>query len=729
MAALYVEEDSDFVSYNSISSSDLYADRPEIFRRKPEQIRFIWICKENNTRTQKDYKLEEFGLDPYSCGYLGRGRTISDDCNSMTANAAFAVELKEKYKNHTFTTENGQIICIQVDKCLSDSEAEKWQMEVATLFKAVNTVKTYKKSFPEKQENFDIVKKKLNHHLKESVVIAYTCDDPTNTIEIIFAYEDKHVLDTLVTLTDDMDKQSITRQSLVLQPDETKSSQILDALKFAPVDSKLDGDSVHVIGFEEDINNIMVKIRSLSSFKKEKVVYLHEEELTILKMNAANTFIKKQIKKLSDRPDLGWILDGNVVRIVGPDEETVNSCAECVKACFESRTFKEIHKNVLSSRTYKLELDRLQQRFNGKFILTCFNDTIKITSTSDIHEDITKKIEQFLERFIPDSVTIKSDSHKLDFLEESCRVSDKNVFQDELFQIRRKSRSEVQIDGTTHGINEVRKVFDNISIRVDWVARADIIHFLQSEEGSRLIRDVEDKCVCNVRIGHRDVDIQVVMGNIEEKRADVIVNSAAPDLTLQKGEVATCLSKTAGAVLQKDIQSQYPKGVEEGKVVKGEEVGRLLCKRVYHAVPAMGVAEKNAIETVKTMMNECLAMANEDEYRSIVFPVLGTGSLNYPPDKVAPAMYDVVTKFALESALRGTTLKEISIILFPKNSKVIKAFEAVTKAELRRTNDCRKKSEKLYTKPDCLLSFYVRFASDSKENIEKAARFLEQRLP
>ncbi|KAL3863404.1 hypothetical protein ACJMK2_005161 [Sinanodonta woodiana] len=402
------------------------------------------------------------------------------------------------------------------------------------------------------------------------------------------------------------------------------------------------------------------------------------------------------------------------VRIVGPDEETVNSCAECVQGGFESRIFKGICENKACRKD-----------FFETLTTKSFNDKIKTTSTSEIHEEVAQTIEQFLEQFSPIYIIIKSESQKLDLLTDSYRGSDE---MNELVQITRVTDSDVQIDGTTRDISIVRKDLDNILIRVAWIAIPDIITFLQSEEGKRLLKDVEEICMCNIQTGHRDVRIQVVMGNIEEQKADVIVNSAAPDLTLQKGEVATCLSKTAGALLQKDIQSQYPEGVEEGKVVKGEEVGRLLCKKVYHAVPVMKAADKNAIKSVKTMMNECLAMANEDKYESIVFPVFGTGSLNYPPDKVAPAMYDVVTKFALNSALRGTTLKEISIILFPENSKVIKAFKAVTKAEFRRTNDCKKGREKLYMEPDCLLSFYVRFASDSKENIENAIRYLRASL-
>ncbi|KAK3588302.1 hypothetical protein CHS0354_014394 [Potamilus streckersoni] len=675
-----------------------------------------------------DCKLEDLGLEPYICGYLGRGRTINYDGNIITANKKLSIELKEKYNTEAFTFENGRIICIQAGNSFSNSEAAEWKTEVTKLFKASNTVKTCNKSFPEKEEYFDIVRKKLNYHLMESIVIAYTCDDPRNKTEVVFAYEEECMSDVLVSLTNDIEKQNIIRRSLILQQDDTENLQILNTLKFASVDSKIDGDRVHVVGFEEDVNKIMDTIRSLSSLKKEKIVYLHEEELAILKMNAANKFIKKQVEKISDRPDLRWIIDGSVVRIIGPDEDTVNSCTECVEECFESRIFKDICENVLSSSACRSQLDRLRNKFDEKLVIKCGNDKIKITSTSDIHEEVVNEIKQFLERFTPDSIIIQSDRHKLDFFEESCRVSLENTFKDELVQIKRESHSEVRIDGTTQGISEVRRVIDTILVRVAWVARPDVIEFLQSEEGNRLISVVKEKYPCTIRAGHRDTRIQIVLGNIEEQMADVIVNSAAPDLTLHKGMVATCLSRTAGAKLQEDIQRQYPKGVQEGKVVRSE-VGRLPCKKVYHAIPVMNADEKKAIETVKDLMNECLTMANVDKYESIAFPVFGTGTLDYPPDKIAQAMYDVARRFALENPESGTTLKEISIIMFPENSNVIKAFEAVKKEETRRTDDCRKERTKLLMDPKTLLTFYVQFVSNSKENIENALRYLEEHLP
>ncbi|KAK3588299.1 hypothetical protein CHS0354_014390 [Potamilus streckersoni] len=169
-------------------------------------------------------------------------------------------------------------------------------------------------------------------------------------------------------------------------------------------------------------------------------------------------------------------------------------------------------------------------------------EMIKVTCTSDICQNVSSMVNSFLK-------TIQSNCHKLDYFVKHHQAAMKETFKEDILQITRKSEIEIRVYGTGQAITDVRRVIDNLNIVivVSWVARQNVIEFLQREEGNQLLNKLESKQNSNsrlcVKITQRTLCVKV----------DVIVDSAAPDLKLDKGEVAKCLNRAAGTALQQDI--------------------------------------------------------------------------------------------------------------------------------------------------------------------------------
>ncbi|KAL3863407.1 hypothetical protein ACJMK2_005164 [Sinanodonta woodiana] len=733
-------------SANSTSSSIIYSrsrtvliDHFEIFRNEPEIIRFCFN-KDGTEKSSQEFRVKDLDLNPYICGYLGREHTPKEKLG--TARLKFLDGLQEKCHARPSILDHGRIISIQYsDRMSTDTFMATWRTKVVELFKDTEGVRSYKASFPEKQENIDIVKRKLNHHLKERNVVAYTLSDSEHVTEIGFAYESdpndfidksdnegKH--DFVEKLADDINKQNIITKLETFRDEQMEVLKVRHKWwKSVLVDIQTNDNTVQLCGLEEDVHEVFFKISKALLPAARDIINLNDEEADLYQSNTVKKFVKKQIERLSGQQCLDWLVDENVIRIIGPNEGTVSRWVECLKECIKSRTFDNVPEKVLSLQAWTKLLEKLHNSFKKKLLIKCHESTIKVTSTSDIHETVVMMVKTYLKRYAPYSSTIQSSRHKLDFFVQYHQAAMENDLLDEFLKITRLSELDIQVYGTRKAREDVSRLINNSVIEVFWVTRQNVIDFLQHEEGNQLLNKVSTESTCLVHKGQQSIDLQFFKGNIEEQKVDVIVNSAAPDLKLDKGQVAKSLSGTAGPALQQDIQSRFPKGVSEREVLKGGP-GNLHCKSVYHVVLPMKITENGAVkDVVGTLMKECLEMAIKDKYESIAFPVFGTGTLHYPPDVVINTMYDVILNFALKNVMEAITVKKIMIILFPGNAKVMTAYHVIEQERIKRIHDCTASHKKLLTEPGCLLKFCIVITSDSMHNIEQAAAQIEEHLP
>ncbi|KAM8855349.1 poly(ADP-ribose) polymerase family member 14-related sequence 1 [Spinachia spinachia] len=173
--------------------------------------------------------------------------------------------------------------------------------------------------------------------------------------------------------------------------------------------------------------------------------------------------------------------------------------------------------------------------------------------------------------------------------------------------------------------------------------------------------------------------ITLTTGNIEKAKTDVIVNTVAKDLALNRGAISHAIFSEAGSKLQLLIQSNAVNPSRSFGEVIATDACKLKCKKVFHAVaPQWDNGQGAAEKLLSGIFKECLAMAEDSGLTSIAFPAIGTGNLGYPKDIAASLMLDEILAFS--SNKQSTNLKKVVIILYPQDAQTIQNFsDAFTK--------------------------------------------------
>ncbi|XP_029936582.1 protein mono-ADP-ribosyltransferase PARP9 [Myripristis murdjan] len=173
-----------------------------------------------------------------------------------------------------------------------------------------------------------------------------------------------------------------------------------------------------------------------------------------------------------------------------------------------------------------------------------------------------------------------------------------------------------------------------------------------------------------VQVGN--VTLTLKKGNIEEQRADVIVNTASPDLNLSAGEISRALLKKAGPNIQSEI-SKYKNTYLSGHVITTGSYN-LPCKQVYHTV-CTGEKEQRQ-QILHNAVAECLRLVTKNALGSIAFPAIGTGNLRFGKEEAARVMIYAVEDFTLNSRER----MDVYFVIHPSATDTFKAFEAAVKS-------------------------------------------------
>ncbi|XP_041119395.1 protein mono-ADP-ribosyltransferase PARP9 [Polyodon spathula] len=178
----------------------------------------------------------------------------------------------------------------------------------------------------------------------------------------------------------------------------------------------------------------------------------------------------------------------------------------------------------------------------------------------------------------------------------------------------------------------------------------------------------------SVRIGN--VTIHIKKGNIEDEKADVVVNTVAIDLDLSKGTVSRAILRKAGSQLQHEIRKKISH-TQYGDVIttKGFQMG---CCFLYHTVCQSWTDYRSSEILSRIVMRSLRRAAETDSVKSIAFPAIGTGNLEFPKDEVAKIMMGQVLRFA-ENLYKSRKL-DVFFVLYPPDEDTVKAFEKELKA-------------------------------------------------
>ena len=162
----------------------------------------------------------------------------------------------------------------------------------------------------------------------------------------------------------------------------------------------------------------------------------------------------------------------------------------------------------------------------------------------------------------------------------------------------------------------------------------------------------------------KDTEISVVLGDITESRAEVIVN-AANNRLLMGGGVAGVIKRKGGKGIEEEALKKGP--IETGGAV-ATSAGELAAKYVIHAA-TMGMDFKTDETMIRQACRSSLQLAAELNVSSIVFPALGCGTGGFPLLASAKIMAQEVLRYL--RAADDAPLKEIVFCLYDQEAFAI----------------------------------------------------------
>ncbi|NWT22077.1 PAR14 polymerase, partial [Cardinalis cardinalis] len=171
---------------------------------------------------------------------------------------------------------------------------------------------------------------------------------------------------------------------------------------------------------------------------------------------------------------------------------------------------------------------------------------------------------------------------------------------------------------------------------------------------------------------HEGLNIVLQTGSIEDAATSIVVVSVGKDLQLDKGPLGKALLSKAGPMLQTGLSKEGGGRIpEEGSVLKTKGYN-LACSVVLHAVVPMWSQKSTPTKVLGDIITKCLEIAEELSLKSITFPAIGTGNLEFPRSVVAKLLFDKVFEFSSEN--RVNSLEEVHFLLHTKDTANIQEF-------------------------------------------------------
>lgn len=169
--------------------------------------------------------------------------------------------------------------------------------------------------------------------------------------------------------------------------------------------------------------------------------------------------------------------------------------------------------------------------------------------------------------------------------------------------------------------------------------------------------------------------IEVVKGDITDRKDDAIINAANTELKLAGGVAAAIKTKGGDKVekaCKKIIQDRDDKHLEIGDVVI--TTGGNLKPKILHAA-VMEYGGKATAEGIKTAVKNIIAEAKKEGLKTLAIPALGAGSGGLTAEESAKATQEALNECTED--LKAIT--KITIVVF--DEKTQKPFQALFKKE------------------------------------------------
>lgn len=138
------------------------------------------------------------------------------------------------------------------------------------------------------------------------------------------------------------------------------------------------------------------------------------------------------------------------------------------------------------------------------------------------------------------------------------------------------------------------------------------------------------------------MQLELVLGDITDQKADAIVNAANSSL-FGGGGVDGAIHKRGGKAILAECRklrdTSYPNGLPTGKAV-ATTAGKLKAKWVIHAVGP--IYRKGDAEDLRSAYRESLRVAAELGARTVAFPLISAGVYGWPLEDALREAIDTI---------------------------------------------------------------------------------------
>jgi len=158
----------------------------------------------------------------------------------------------------------------------------------------------------------------------------------------------------------------------------------------------------------------------------------------------------------------------------------------------------------------------------------------------------------------------------------------------------------------------------------------------------------------------RDKLVKIYQGDITNLVTDVIVSSDDNYLTMGGG-VSARIRQVGGEKIYRQTENLIPLSLGEVAVTTA---GKLRARKLFHAVVIdFYEGEKLSDKVIQRVVHSCMKKASLYDFRSIAFPLLGTGAAGFPAKVVWEIMFRQIIR---DLSAENQTISEVIVAIYQK---------------------------------------------------------------